>query len=243
MPAKPGPLRPHEERQNYSRREPAQPPPGEPELGDTFLIVTEGKVTEKMYFESVRETLQLTPVVLVVHPDRTDAVGLVCYAQSLYEKDKNGNRLALNVSSNHNIKSFDHVWVLFDTDACEKDGTLNRALELAAIEGIHVGHSTPCVEMWLLLHFRDRPGPMNSAETEKAVGEAWRSHYDKSAKTFSKLWSALRPNIQNAVSRATQTRDYHERAGTRFPQNPSTRLDLLLRALDASVQPQLRILH
>lgn len=44
MAAKPGPLRPHEERQNYSRRIPPEPPPGQPALGDSFLIVTEGEV-------------------------------------------------------------------------------------------------------------------------------------------------------------------------------------------------------
>src|SRR5216684_1582272 len=68
MAAKPGPLRPHEERQSYARRIPKQPPPGEPALGDSFLIVTEGEVTEKLYFESVRAALQLNPVtVRVVH--------------------------------------------------------------------------------------------------------------------------------------------------------------------------------
>ena len=57
MPPKTGPLRPHEERQNYARRIPKQPPPGEPSLGDSFLIVTEGAVTEKLYFESLRSAL------------------------------------------------------------------------------------------------------------------------------------------------------------------------------------------
>ncbi len=69
MPPKPGPLRPHEERLNYARREPQQPPPGEPKAGDSFLIVTEGEVTERMYFESLRDRLQVNPVtVRVVHP-------------------------------------------------------------------------------------------------------------------------------------------------------------------------------
>jgi len=52
MPARPGHLRPHEERPNYARREPEEPLPGEPRLGDSFLIVTEGEVTERMYFGS-----------------------------------------------------------------------------------------------------------------------------------------------------------------------------------------------
>jgi hypothetical protein len=38
-------------------------------------------------------------------------------------------------------------------------------------------------------------------------------------------------------------RRYHQDAATPFPPNPSTQLDLLVRALDTSVQPPLRILR
>ena len=244
MAAKPGPLRPHEERLNYARRVPQSPPPGEPALGDSFLIVTEGEVTEKMYFESVRAALQLNPVtVRVVHPKCTDAEGLVRSAMAMYERDKYGNRLAREAIGNRDVKAFDHVWVLFDTDVPDRQGQLGPALELARNEEIHVGHSTPSAEVWLLLHFRDRPGPLlNSNAAEHAVGDAWGQHYDKSAETFSMLWTALRPNIPAAVMRGAQVREYHKQAATQFPANPSTKLDLLVRALDASVQPQMRII-
>jgi len=89
------------------------------------------------------------------------------------------------------------VRVLFDTDVAARQGQLGSDLELARNEGIHVGHSTPSVEVWLLLHFRDRPGPLlNSEAAEHAVGEAWGQRYDKSAETFPKLWPALKPNAK-----------------------------------------------
>jgi len=245
MAAKSGPLRPHEERLNYARREPRQPPPGEPSLGDSFLIVTEGEVTEKMYFESVRAALKLNHVtVRVVHPQCTDAEGLVRAAMSMYESDNDGKRHARAARGNRDVKIFDHVWVLFDTDICARQGQLAPALALAKQEGIHIGHSTPCVELWLLLHFRDRPGPLlTSEEAERAVGAAWGQHYDKSAETFLNLWPALKPYIPAAVHRAYQARKFHEDAATAFPPNPSTELDLLVRALDASVRPELRIVQ
>jgi hypothetical protein len=245
MAAKPGPLRPHEEKLNYARRIPQAPPPGEPSLGDSFLIVTEGEVTEKLYFESVRATLQLNPVtVRVVHPNCTDAEGLVYAAMSMYERDNDGNRMAREATGNRDVEVFDHVWVLFDTDVPDRQGQLGPALELARNENIHVGYSTPSAEVWLLLHFRDRPGPLlDSNAAEQAVGDAWGQHYDKSARTFSKLWLALKPNILAAVMRGAQVREYHNQAATPFPSNPSTQLDLLVRALDASVQPQLRIIR
>jgi len=231
VPAKPGPLRPHEERRDYARREPKVPPPGEPSPGDSFLIITEGEVTERLYFEYLRAALQLSPMtVRVIHPACTDAVGLVRAAMA--ERKKSGEI------------GFDHVWVLFDTDVCARQGQLGPALELAGNEHIHVGFSTPCVEVWLYLHFRDRPGPLlDGAAAENAVAVAWGESYDKSEKTFVKLWPALRPNVSAAVSRAAQTREYHRRGGSPFPPNPATELDELVRALDASVQPLFRILR
>jgi len=243
MPPKPGPLRPHEERQHYPRRTPQEPPPGQPSLGDSFLIVTEGEVTEKLYFESVRAVLQLNPVtVKVVHPGCTDAEGLVRAAMEYYQWDNHGNRVAKEAVGNREVRIYDHVWVLFDTDVPARQGQIWPALELAKKEKIHVGHSTPCVELWLLLHLRDRPGPLlDSAAAERLLGESWGQKYEKTKELFPKLWEALRGNIPTAVLRGNQVREYHKNAATQFPPNPSSELDLLVRALDASVQPQLRI--
>lgn len=243
MPAKAGPLRPHEERLSYARREPEHPPPGEPKPGDSFLIVTEGEVTERMYFEALREELEVSPVtVRVVHPSCTDPEGLVRAA--MRERDAADERRSRWQAGNTEVSGYDHVWVLFDTDVAAREGQLGPALALARQERIHVGHSTPSVEVWLLLHFRDRPGPLwNSSAAEHAVGEAWEQRYSKSAETFPKLWLALKPNITAAVNRAIQLREYHQNGASPFPANPSTELDLLVRALDASVQLPLRILR
>jgi len=244
MPAKKGPLRPHEERRNYDRRVLEQPLPGDPGLGDSFLIVTEGEVTEKLYFDSVRALLKRTAVeVRVDYTDWTDAIGLVRAAMNMYEKDSAGNRVAKKSAGFRSVDQYDHVWVLFDTDVPGPQRQLGPALELAERENIHIGHSTPCVELWLLLHFRDRPGDLDSVAAERALREAWGQHYDKSERTFRKLWEALKPRIPAAVIRGRQIREYHEKAGAKFPANPSTELDLLVLALNASVQPPLRIIR
>jgi hypothetical protein len=243
MPSKPGPLRPHEERLTYARREPPERPPGEPKPGDSFLIVTEGEVTERMYFESVRKTLKVNPVtVRVVHPPCTDAEGLVRAAVG--ERDAVPARHGRSECGSTEVARYDQVWVIFDTDVAARQGQLGPALDLARKEHIHIGLSTPSVEVWLLLHFRDRPGQfLDSTEVEHALGKAWGQHYDKREETFPKLWQALKPNIPAAVSRAFQVREYHRKAATPPPPNPSTDLDLLVRALDASVQPPRRILR
>lgn len=236
MPAKPGGLRPHEERRNYSRREPQF------SSRESFLIVIEGEVTERLYFEKIRADLRLKPA-LIVHPGFTDPLGLVTAATSMYERDGQGRRVAKGHRSNSDIPSYDHVWVLFDTDVANRQGQLNPALQLAKAEGIHVGHSTPCIETWLFLHFQARPGPLiDSVGARRKLSEAMRQSYSKSAVEFEKLWPTLAQNIPAAVRHAELARQYHVDAMTPFPPDPSTELDLLVRALNAAVQRPLRIL-
>jgi hypothetical protein len=242
MSAKPGPLRPHEERRSYFRVPPPATLPGTPELGDTFLIVTEGEVTEREYFESLRCLLQFDPVtVKVVHPNCTDAMGLIKAA--INERSQPREKRRRGEAGNRDVSNYDHTWVVFDTDVPERLGTLGNALNAARKESVHVALSTPTIELWLLLHFRDRPGPLlDSSAAERALSDCLGYSYDKSKATFRRLWPILRPNIEMAVRRATEVRSFHQRANSLFPPNPSTDVDRLVCALNASIQPNLRIL-
>jgi hypothetical protein len=98
------------------------------------------------------------------------------------------------------------------------------------------------VELWLLLHFRDRPGSLDSRAAENALEEAWGQKYEKTEETFKRLWQELCPQIAAAVRRAGQIRQYHAASGALFPPNPSTEADLLVLAMNAAVQPRLRII-
>jgi len=242
MPAKPGPLRPHEERRSYTRRERSAPVPGLADLGDTFLIVTEGLVTERRYCERLREKLNLSAAhVQVVQPGFTDAAGLIRAAIRL--RDETRTR-APHQRGNSAVSSYDHVWAVFDADVSERLGTLPAALDLARREQIHVALSTPCIEVWLLLYFRDRPGPFNSSsEACRALAEAWGQAYDKHEATFAALWPVLLPGIPIAVRRAEATRAYHQAATTSPPANPSADMDRLVLSLNAASRPEMRILH
>ena len=128
-------------------------------LGDSFLIVTEGEVTERMYFEATRETLQVNPVtVRVVHPACTDVEGLVQAA--IQERDAALRRRGPSKAGNRKVSRYDHVWVLFDTDVPARQAQLGPALQLANNEGIHVAHSTPSVEIWLSATFPRQTWPL-----------------------------------------------------------------------------------
>jgi hypothetical protein len=72
---------------------------------------------------------------------------------------------------------FDSVWAVFDVD---EHPNLAEACALASREGIEVGMSNPCFELWALLHFQDQ-----RAHVERDVlASILRSHirgYEKGA--------------------------------------------------------------
>lgn len=220
------------------RRRGPTPRFGDVSLGDTFLVVVEGEVTERRYVEDVRGLLALRAV-HVICPTGHDPIGLV---QRAIQERSGVRRRQAGRAGNREPVGYDHVWVVFDTDTPDQTGRVKQAIELARQHNILTAFSTPSIEFWLLLHFRYTTGPLlNSAEAEKAVGKAWGTPYDKREVTFAKLWPTLKPNIPEAVKRAEQVRIHHQKGATAFPHNPSTEVDLLVRALNASAQPPRRI--
>jgi len=207
-----------------------------------FLSSRREKLPRKCILSRFRAKLRLeAATVHVIHPGFTDALNLVEAAITL--KEEPHQRLARGELGNRDVEGFDHVWVVFDADVPHRQRQLAPAFDLARYNGIEVALSTPSVELWLLLHFRDRPGPfLDSQAAERALREAWGQTYDKSEATFLRLWQSLSPQIARAVQRASQIRQYHEASGASFPPNPSTDADLLVLAMNAAVQPHLRII-
>lgn len=224
------------------RRGPA-PMCGDVGIGDTFLVVVEGEVTERQYVQRVCGCLALGAVhVRVVRPGRHDPLGLV--KEAIQEREGPQLRRKQGSAGIREPRGYDHVWVVFDTDEPDQTDRVRQAVELARQNGINSAFSTPSIEFWLLLHFRYTTGLLlNAGAAGRAVGDAWGRGYDKSAATFSRLWTALESKIPAAVTGAGRVRDHHKRVGTAFPPNPSTHVDLLVQALNASVQPPRRILR
>jgi hypothetical protein len=149
-----------------------------------IIIISEGEVTERWYFEKLRAMLQLSAAhVQVVHPPCTDAEGLVRAA--IAARDNPAIRRKKSEVGIREVVNYDHVWVIFDTDVPQHQNQLGPALDLARAGKINVALSTPSVEFWLLLHFRFTTGPLlDCARAGDALGSAWGHHYDKHKITF-----------------------------------------------------------
>lgn len=116
-----------------------------------------------------------------------------------------------------------------------KEQSLERKVKLA--------HSTPCFEFWLLLHvagFTTRTDLVNGDATKRAVQHALGRDYATSELAAREAMSTFISNWPEAARHAMKVRKHHNDAGTPIPANPSTEVDLLVRALNDSALEHLR---
>lgn len=201
--------------------------------GDTFLIVTEGTVTEPVYFGLLLQDLQLYGVHVLVVPGRASDPRHVINtaAEKVKEqarRSKNG-RLPVNEPA-----KFDHVWAVIDTDVAVRMEYWNDVKQLAASRKVKLGHSTPCFEYWLLLHLlhTTRGDLVDGAAAKHAVREELGRDYSTNEKEARDAMPLFILHWPEAVKRAKLVRQYHYDAVTPEPAKPSTEVDVLVEALN-----------
>lgn len=222
-------------KRNYQRSLLRVPPVREA-TGHTFLIVVEGRATERQYFEGLRAKLELHAEVEVVHPNATDPNNIVKRAAKVRD-----DQAALAAKSMSKVP-YSRVWVVFDTEAPDhiRRKQLPAALQLAKKENIRVAVSNLAFELWLLLHYRGRPGGFNHCE---ALIAALKKH---GIENYAKnkplpLQQLFDPAfLRKAIKHAADCRRHH--CETQGDGNPSTRVDRLVSALNAAAAPTFRLL-
>lgn len=214
--------------------------------GDSFLIVTEGTVTEPLYFELFLKTLSLSRVKIKVVPARaSDPRNVIQTARDLAaEQVSRSERRELGINE---PSMFDHVWAVIDTDVAVRNGIWNDVLQLANARGVSLAHSTPCFEFWLLLHlvetFTTRGDLTDGAAAKAAVKMALGQGYSTNAEVAREAITSFIDAWPKAVNHAEKVRRHHAAAATPSPGNPSTEVDLLARALNDSTPPHRRRLE
>jgi hypothetical protein len=133
---------------NRQRRQGRRTPFREPK--PRILIVSEGDSTEPEYFRGFAKACRNPRVTVEIA--REHGVPKTCvevakeYKQDAEEEarcEKDDNLI------------YNSVWCVFDIDEHPRVG---ESIEMARDNGICLAISNPCVELWLLLHFRDNPG-------------------------------------------------------------------------------------
>jgi hypothetical protein len=203
--------------------------------GDAFLIVTEGTVTEPIYFDLLRRDLHLSALRIKVQPgDHSDPRHVIRTAE--WEAKEHARKARKGILGFDEPAKFDHVWAVVDTDVAVRNHIWNDVHRLAFAKKVKLAHSTPCFEYWLLLHIRftTRADLVDCDGAKRAVKHALRREYSTNEQTARDVLPTLLSKWPEAVSHAEKVRHYHQSASTPQPPNPSTDVDRLVRAMNDS---------
>ena len=113
---------------------------------------------------------------------------------------------------------------MFDVDEHPK---IPDARQMATANGIHLAISNPCIELWLLLHFRETPGMINRGKAKQLLKD-YLPNYDKKIdyKDYEKGYSAAVIRAEVACLAAD--------AASEIDRNPTTTVYLLTEQIRTS---------
>lgn len=188
-----------------------------------FLIVSEGAVTERDYFDAVKRsrTMQSTDIVFVP-PGPTSPKEIVQKAHELWKESRKES------------DEYDAVWCVFDVEATVNQNArpgLADALQMVKTGKymkICIALSNPCFELWVLLHHEDCNAWIYSNKVQSRcsiLGLVDAKHIQKPDELLKKY--------PHARQRAENLNAHHQRNGTTDPaqQNPSSGVYKLIEAI------------
>ncbi len=132
---------------------------------NSFLIVTEGKRTEPLYFRGLQTLIRekIGGRVDIVEAPIIDIHGEGCSTGKLIEMT---DRLVKDA----NIM-YQNVWVVFDKDDFED---FDAAIEKGTRSGYKIAWSNQCFEYWLYLHFYYNESALHRNEWKKKLDEIFK---------------------------------------------------------------------
>jgi hypothetical protein len=129
-----------------------------------FVIAAEGGVTEKQYFEGLREHQVIDPRRVRIEVIE-DADGTRSAPQHVLSRmNEFRQRYYLN-------DALDQLWLVIDVDHWSAPAhvpSLSQVIQAARQKGYFVAVSNPCFELWLLLHFTDDVSEIRVQEEPRA---------------------------------------------------------------------------
>ena len=164
------------------------------------LIVSNGKVTEGEYFNTVIEDLNVRGSVRYQFIDGDPLSVVRCLSRKL-ELDKKAERLK-------EIEPISSVWVVVDVDQFRNLGEAERAAKEA---GYNLAVSNPCFEVWLIDH--DSPCPetcTTAAQCERrAISLGLLKSTDANRDSSKKFKSIVSEKLQGKYDVATANAAKH----------------------------------
>ena len=174
-----------------------------------ILIAVEGKnKTEKTYFSNFEDGKKPYNITYA-KGNNTDPLKLVKMLVKEIEK------MELD------LQDGDAAYCIFDTDIDpDKNKIINEAIQLAKKNNIKIITSSPCVELWFLLHYDYTTANMRNEEVIKRLKKFY-PKYEKNVNIFPDIIENLYKAIERAKKLEKYQLDNNRRIGT-VEANPNT---------------------
>jgi hypothetical protein len=171
-----------------------------------LLVFVEGEVTEEEYLTHFRR-LHRSHTSVEIDPFRGGPLQLV---ERAIKAKRAGERAAKRRGRAH-----DEVWCVFDVDEHPR---LKEAIALAATNGINLAVSSPCLELWFLLHFSPQTAYIERHEAQSRA----RAELRCGKRLVPEALAAMEAAFETAKERAIALDEMHVGDGREAPANPSS---------------------
>lgn len=157
-----------------------------------IIIAVEGKnKTEKIYFDNFDDGKKKYSITIAKGND-TDPLKLVI------SLDKEIRKWGLDLDNG------DMAFCVFDTDInLDKNKIIQEAMEYAKDKGIKIITSTPCIELWFLLHFEYTTAYLSNVD----VIQRLKKYYPKYEKNIN-IFNYINENVDKAINNAKKLEKY-----------------------------------
>ncbi len=180
-----------------------------------FIIATEGKTTEKKYFENFGSH-KIKVEILATGDDNKSAPEYVLERLDIF-KDR------------YDLGEEDSLWLVLDVDRWVQQSKLSNVCREAKQKNYQMAISNPCFEVWLCLHFENlRPQDRTCKDFERRLREIL-GGYRKNNLDF----SVYQPTIQDAIERS---RNLDQSLGNYWPSSLGTHVYRLVEDLLQSLK-------
>ncbi|MCC5917326.1 MAG: RloB domain-containing protein [Cryomorphaceae bacterium] len=184
-----------------------------------YLIVTEGKSTEPIYFNHFKSFLPKELLETIdVKGEGDNTVNIATKAIEYRSKRKATTK-----------PNYDEVWIVFDLDDFG-DERFNKAVRIARQEGLYSAHTNPAFEFWYLLHFHYFDACLSRQDFTKMLTKRLGFRYDKSDEKVVKVLFNDRRKIHQAIKHAKRLFSVHK-GKSPAKSCPSTSVHLLVESL------------
>lgn len=188
---------------------------------DMVLIVCEGEKTEPQYFRELRQAHRLKTANVEIMPSDygSDPESVVKFAIEKFKERREADRVYCVFDRDQHANFDQAVQRVADTKLSKRSG---GRIQFSAIT------STPCFELWLLLHFEYTSRPYSATGQDSPCDNiiadlaGYLPAYRKGAPG---VYRTMEPNVDLAIVHARNLRSENKKTGSI---NPATDLDILV---------------